>query len=200
MKHHNLHLPRYCFSLVLSLMLITFSTNTGAQVKYRSEDLTVSVKGTSSLHDWEMKTNRGKVEAVLLLGPDYKITGVSGLRFTVESESLKSGHSLMDNNTYKALKTDNFSNILFVLSSATISQTDANTYLLKCMGNLTIAGKTRETDLVASCKLNGNGVFTCSGTKNLKMSDFGVKAPTVLMGTVKTGNDVSIGFNLKIVK
>ena len=184
-------------TLALSCIFLTAAT---AQVKYRSEDLTVKVKGTSSLHDWEIKSSKGKVEAVLVLGPNYKITGVSGLRFTVESESLKSGHNMMDNNTYKALKTNTHENISFVLSSSNITQIDANTYLLKCVGNMTIAGTTRETDLVAQCKLNPDGTFTCSGSKKIKMTDFNIKPPTAIMGTVKTGNDISIDYNLKIVK
>jgi polyisoprenoid-binding protein YceI len=184
-------------TLVLSCIFLTAAT---AQVKFRSEDLVVKVKGTSSLHDWEIKSSKGKVEAVLVLGPNYKITGVSGLRFTVESESLKSGHNMMDNNTYKALKTNTHENISFVLSSANITQIDANTYLLKCVGNMTIAGTTRETDLVAQCKVNSDGTFTCSGSKNIKMTDFNIKPPTAMMGTVKTGNDISIAYNLKIVK
>jgi polyisoprenoid-binding protein YceI len=107
---------------------------------------------------------------------------------------------MMDNNTYKALKTKTHENISFVLSSSNITQIDANTYLLKCVGNMTIAGTTRETDLVAQCKLNADGTFICSGSKKIKMTDFSIKPPTAMMGTVKTGNDISIDYNLKIVK
>ena len=188
------------FTAILIVFSCLFLSSATAQVKYRSQDLTVKVTGTSSLHDWEIESNKGKVEAVLVLGPNYKITGVSGLKFTVQSESLKSGHSSMDNNTYKALKTGQHESITFVLSSSTITQIDANTYLLKCVGNMTIAGTTRETDLVAQCKLSADGTFTCSGSKNIKMTDFNIKPPTAIMGTVKTGNDISIAYNLKIVK
>jgi polyisoprenoid-binding protein YceI len=188
------------FTPIIIVLSCLFLSSATAQVKFRSQDLTVKVSGTSSLHDWEIESNKGKVEAVLVLGPNYKITGVSGLSFTVQSESLKSGHSAMDNNTYKALKTGQHQNISFVLSSANITQIDANTYLLKCVGNMTIAGTTRETDLVAQCKLNADGTFTCSGSKNIRMTDFNIKPPTAIMGTVKTGNDISIAYNLKIVK
>ncbi len=184
-------------TLVLSCIFLTAAT---AQVKFRSEDLVVKVKGTSSLHDWEIKSNKGKVEGVLVLGPNYKITGVSGLRFTVVSETLKSGHNMMDNNTYKALKTNTHENISFVLTSANITQIDASTYQLKGIGNMTIAGTTRETDLVAVCKVNSDGTFTWSGSKDIKMTDFNIKPPTAIMGTVKTGNDISIAYNLKIGK
>lgn len=58
------------------------------------------------------------------------------------------------------------------------------------MGKLTIAGKTKLTDLVATLTYNaGNKTFNCTGTKKLKMSEYGVKPPTAMMGTIKTGDD-----------
>jgi len=96
---------------------------------------------------------------MFVLGPNYNITGISGLKFSVQSKSLKSGHDMMDNNTYKALKTSDFNSISFVLKNAVINQQDANNYQLKCIGNLTIAGTTKETELIASCKLNADKNF-----------------------------------------
>jgi len=172
----------------------------GAQIKYRSNDLTISIKGTSSLHDWEITSDKGKVDAVFVMGSNLKMTGLSGLHFTVKSESLKSGNNMMDGKTYKALKTNAFDSISFNLKSATIVQQEANSYQLKCLGNLTIAGVTRETELLAACKLNGDKTFTCSGAKKLKMTDFNVKPPVALMGTIKTGDEISVGYNMKIIK
>src|SRR4051812_41955178 len=184
----------------LVLFLTVISNTATAQVKYRSEDLTILIKGTSSLHDWEIKSDKGQFEALFVLGPNYNITGISGLKFTVQSKSLKSGHDMMDNNTYKALKTSDFNSISFVLKNAVINQQDANNYQLKCIGNLSIAGTTKETELIASCKLNADKTFSCSGAKKLKMTDYNVKPPTVLMGTIKTGDEISVAYNLKIAK
>ena len=186
-------------------LLIAFAATlpfTGlAQVKYHAQGLSVTIAGTSTLHDWEMKANNGKCDAVFVLGPNDKITALSGLSFSMQATSLKSDSKMMDNNAYKALKTDAHSNIAFVLSSATVTQLDGNTYQLKCFGKLTIAGTTRETDLIATGKWNpGDKSFVVTGTKKIKMTDYNVKPPTVMMGTIKTGNDLSIAFNLRIVK
>ena len=171
-----------------------------AQVKYRSNDITISIKGTSSLHDWEITSDKGKVDAVFVLGNNSKMTALSGLHFTVKAESLKSGNSMMDGKTYKALKTTSFDSISFTLKSANITQLEANSYQLKCLGNLTIAGTTHETELVAGCKLNADKTLSCSGAKKLKMTDFNVKPPVALMGTIKTGDEISVGYNMRIIK
>lgn len=186
-----------------SFLILIFVGTPGrsvAQVQYRSDDFTLTIKGTSSVHDWEVTSDKGKLEAVLLLGNNSKITGLSGLHFTVESKSLKSGRNSMDNNTYKALKTNTYNSISFNLTSAKILQLEANSYQLTCLGDLTIAGTTRETELLAGCKLNADKTFTCSGIKKLKMTDFNVKPPTALMGTIKTGNEISVVYSMNIGK
>jgi hypothetical protein len=40
--------------------------------------------------------------------------------------------------------------------------------------------------------------FTISGTKVIKMTDWKVKPPVVMFGTIKTGDQITIGYNLKI--
>ncbi len=105
----------------------------------------------------------------------------------------------MDKNTYKALNTDANPNISFVLTSATVVSKGGNNYLLNCVGNMTIAGKVKQTDLVANAKYNpADKSFTITGVKKMKMTDYNVNPPKALLGTIKTGNDISISYNLKL--
>jgi polyisoprenoid-binding protein YceI len=172
-------------------------TSTFAQAKYRAQTLDVIVSGTSTLHDWEMKSNKGEIDAMIVVAND-KVT-LSGLSFNFPAESLKSGHSMMDNNTYKALKTKKNPNISFVLVSGNVTPEGSNTYQLKGIGNLTIAGTTIKTDLVATLRYNPvDKSFTCTGVKKFKMTQYGVKPPTVMLGTIKTGDEISISYNLNI--
>jgi polyisoprenoid-binding protein YceI len=184
-------------SLVLALCFSGL-TNTFAQVKYHAQALNLTVSGTSTLHDWDIKTTKGQVDASISVA-DSKII-FSGLSFSVPAESLKSGHGAMDKNTYKALNTQKNPNISFVLLSGNVTSLSANTYQLKGIGKLTIAGKTMQTDLITTLKYNpANNSFLCTGTKKFKMSEYGVKPPTVMLGTIKTGDDISISYNLTII-
>lgn len=169
--------------------------------KFRSQNLQLTVKGTSTLHDWEMKSNKGYCEVLFAVGTGDKLTDITGLNFNLPAESLKSESSMMDNNTYKALKTSSFKNISFVFSSGSVTPVDAFTYQVKAIGKLTIAGTTKETDLAATVKYNAaDKSFTVSGAKKMKMTEYGVKPPTVMMGAIKTGNDISIVFNSRLLK
>ena len=130
-----------------------------------------------------------------------KPTDLSSLNFTIPVNSLKSGKGMMDKNTYKAMKASDHKNITFALTSGTVTPVDATTYTVKAIGKLTIAGTTKETDLVATAKFNAaDKSFTVSGAKKMKMTEYNVTPPTVMLGTIKTGNDITINYQSKIIK
>lgn len=195
MKTSRINIFAACFLVIAALL--SAASNSFAQAKYYAQPLDIIVSGTSSLHDWDMKSSTGQFDATILVANE-KVT-FSKLSFSVPAESLKSGHGMMDKNTYKALNTKKNPSIHFVLVSGNVTSTGTNTYQLKGIGKLTIAGTTIETDLVTSMKYNPHDKsFTCTGTKKFKMSEYGVKPPTVMMGTIKTGDAISITYNLTI--
>lgn len=198
----------YSFLFIMVTIIMSFSLNnisndikSGTKNMAAPQIVTLIIKGTSTLHDWEMKSEKGRVEVLLGLGNNSKLLGLTGLRFTVEAESLKSDKSMMDNNAYKALKTNTAKQISFVLSSATISQLNETSYQIKALGKLTVAGTTRETDIIADVKYSdADKSFVVTGTKKLKMTEYNVKPPSFMLGTVKTGDEISISFKTKLAQ
>ncbi len=185
------------------LMVISLSVYNGAiaQTNYESHSMDISLTGTSTLHDWEMKAATGTSEAAFTVDADGNITSLTRLKFTLHAENLKSGHTVMDKNTYKALKTRDNPNITFVLTSATVTSKGSNNYLVDCAGTMSIAGTTKATNLLATAHYNpSDKSFTVTGVKKMKMTDYNVKPPTVMLGTIKTGNDISIAYNLKFTR
>lgn len=171
------------------------------QTIFQSKSVTISLTGTSTLHDWEMKGGQGAGEAAFVVDGSGKLTTLTKLSFNIPAKSLKSEHEMMDNNTYKALNADKFANMSFVLTSATVTPLGNNNYQISCMGHLTIAGTTKETDLVATGKFNpADNSLTVTGIKKMRMTDYNVKPPTVMMGTIKTGNDIAIAYNVRFAK
>ena len=61
-----------------------------------------------------------------------------------------------------------------------------------------IAGTTSDIELLVSRNWMP-GEVTFSGNKDLLMSDFDMTPPVALMGTVKTGNKVTIEFTLSFI-
>lgn len=186
------------FIMIAVAFVLTVPLAGIAQSRYTGINLPISVTGTSTLHDWDMKSTKGQCVAVITV-TNNTVT-FSGLTFTMPAESLKSGNGAMDKNTYKALETGKNPNIIFVLSSVTsITTSGQNSYVFKGVGKLTIAGTTRVTDITASLKYNpSDKSLTCIGSKKFKMSEYGVKPPTVMFGTIKTGDDITINYNIHL--
>ena len=187
------------FSLLIMSLLVTSPGIT--QSKFQSESVNIQLAGTSSLHDWTEKSDAGTGSAVFAVNSNDKVTSLSAMTFTLAAKSLKSDHKAMDNNTYKALKTDANPNISFVLTSAKITPLDGDNYQVKCEGKLTIAGTTNNTEITGTGKYNpADKSFIVKGSKKMKMTDYQVKPPTVMFGTIKTGDDITISYTIKFVK
>jgi hypothetical protein len=72
---------------------------------------------------------------------------------------------------------------------------------LKAFGKLSIAGTSKETEVLGTVKYNAaDQSFTLTGVKKMNMTDYNVEPPTALFGTIKTGNAISITYNAKITK
>ena len=197
----------YSLFFILLTVIMSFSVNKDFNdIRFApgtvaiSQEVTLIIKGTSTLHDWEMKSEKGRVEVALGVGSNAKLLGLTSLKFSVEAESLKSDKNMMDNNAYKALKASSAKHISFLLTAATITQLNETSYQIKAFGKLTVAGTTRDTDVIADVKYSGaDKSFIVTGTKKLKMTDYNVKPPSFMMGTVKTGNEISISFKTKLI-
>lgn len=192
--------PSISKTILALTILVAMSMTTFAQVAFKPQSINISLTGTSTLHDWEMKANQGSTDAVFVISGD-KLTSISKLSFSLPVTNLKSDSKAMDKNTYKAMNTDKNPNIQFQLTSSSITPAGANKYNIKAIGKLTISGTTKDTELNATGVYNpADKSLTVTGTKSMKMTDFNVKPPTVMLGTIKTGNDIKIAYNLKYTK
>lgn len=186
------NITKVALSFLFAFMLAT--TNLYSQeyiLNNQASQLIVS--GTSSLHDWDIKAEQRKGNIVLNLSDKLQI---QKLKFEVTSESLKSGKGSMDKNTYKALKTKDHKNITFNLVDVKeVSDLGNGNYKVKSNGNLTIAGVTKKISLDFNLQVS-SGKITLKGEKELKMTDFNIDPPKALLGTITTGNDIKIKFNI----
>ncbi len=184
---------------LIVIILVVFFSNTSFSQEFKLDNLksSFSILGTSSLHDWEEKAESQKGAMSLNMTESILI---QNLYIEILSESLKSGKNIMDKNTYKALKTNEYKTITFqFVKSLEASLQKENTYKMKILGDLTIAGVTQRIQLNLNLYLKGNEV-NITGEKEIAMTDYNVDPPKALFGTITTGNEITIKFNTVMLK
>ena len=97
----------------------------------------------------------------------------------------------MDKIAYETLKTDKYKIIKYVLKSAT--KLDESTWNL--LGIYTIAGVSKEIRTQVKVSVVKD-VVSMQGTNTITFADFGMTPPTALFGTIKTGKELLIKFNI----
>jgi polyisoprenoid-binding protein YceI len=153
---------------------------------------TVTVTGTSSLHDWSVRATglRGSLDlpAGFLNG---ETAAVPAARFTLPVRALQSEHDKMNTLMWEALQAAKHPELSFALESARLQGPGGPATKVEVKGALTVAGVARPVTLVLDVRRDGNRVVA-SGELPLKMSDFGIKPPTAMMGTMRTGDAVRV--------
>ena len=183
---------RFAFLSIIAYLSISANLIQAQEFKLNNQESFLTVLGTSSLHDWHViaEQQKGAINFTNL-----EACQIDKLNIVVEAESLKSGKSSMDKNTYKALKTANYKTINFQLHEIknTVDKGN-NTYLITATGDLTIAGTKQRITLDFTVNIIESKVkFT--GEKKIKMTDFNIEPPKALLGTITTGNEITIKFS-----
>lgn len=177
--------------IIASTALFAAVISANAQKNYTLDTkASFSVLGTSSLHDWEMKS-ASKTGTANFTVTDSKVTDINSIDITLPAETIKSEKKSMDKVAYETLKTDKFKNIKYVLKSA--DKVNETTWNLT--GTYTIAGVSKIVKTQVKTTVT-NGVINLQGSNKITFTEFGMKSPTALLGTIKTGNDLIIKFNL----
>lgn len=184
--------------MLIALLISIFRVKASAQSLFKaSPESYVLIKGTSTLHDWTMKSNDVQLSVIFTEDNQHQISGLSNLSLVIPVNSLKSTEgSIMDSKAYKALKAEQYPQIIFKSTQAQVKQS-GNTYQILATGNLTIAGVTHTVSVQTVCEMNGNRKLVCTGEKSIDMTDYKVSPPT-FMGLMKTGKEVTIQFRVDL--
>ena len=179
------------FNLTISLFLIG-NVCQAQEFNLVNQESSLIVYGTSSLHDWHIvaEQQHGKI-----LFKNLGACEIDNLTIEVVAESLKSGKKSMDKNTYKALNTKSYNLILFQLEEVKkLIKKEGGTFIIEVEGDLTVSGIKKKILINFNVEIN-NGVISLIGKKQIKMTDFEVDPPKALLGTITTGDDITIKFS-----
>lgn len=163
----------------------------------------ISFTGTSSLHGFTCRTTQ--FDAQLTVDPEYAMNlaelerPIGAVNVTIPVRSLTCGNKGLESNMFKALKADQNSTITFGLDTYEIDAASrtADAFTARATGVLKIAGRERPIQLQLRGERYPDGAVRARGERDLLMSDFGIRPPSMMLGAVKTGDRVVVRFNLQ---
>lgn len=182
----------------LFLTIITLFSAAGRAQEFELKSFAANIQGTSSLHDWQSAITRMEWKGSFLI-ENNDLKNVTSAEITIPVVGIKSEKGkIMDNKTYDAFQYEKHPNVTFELTSSTLKRKQAGAYLIDATGYLTMAGTKNVITLTGSINVLANGEVQLTLSRKLNMTDFKMKPPTAVLGTITVGNEVSITFNLTL--
>jgi len=181
--------------LLSVLMIAAAAMSAGGQSVKMALDPTSSIRvdGTSNIHAWHAISTQ--ITATIQVASPIGESRVESVTLTLPVTSLKSGKGGLDKNLYKALNAEKNPTITFVMKTYQATP-KGDAYEAVITGLLTVNGVEKELKAEATMTQDGKGGLKAVGSAAMKMTDFGVKPVTALMGTIRTGDAITVRFDL----
>ena len=157
------------------------------------------IDGTSTIRSFTCKAaevnavvevNGANVIPSLLTGEK----GVKAVQVTVPAEKMDCGNGKMNDHMRNALKVSDNPTITFSLTNYDVAK-NADGISGTINGTLDLGGVKKPISLQATGAPVGD-MLHVSGVYELRMTDYGLKPPTLMFGRIKVGETVKVGFDL----
>ena len=159
------------------------------------------IEGTSNKSDWTVNASELTGFVMTDVGASAENPGIQKTEISVPSAKIASNKSsIMDRLMKKALKVQQHSEITYVLKSAELESATESGYTLKTMGDLTLAGVTNEIAMDIEGAMEGEGQMRFKGSHTMLMSDYDIDRPTAMYGSLRTGDEVVVYFDLLVAR
>ncbi|MDR8391445.1 YceI family protein [Aliifodinibius sp. S!AR15-10] len=183
------------------LLLVPFIGSAQSAEYTLNKNSTMVITGTSTIHDWEADVEEMDLSVSLdpaLLDQKNPEAPVTSLSLNIPVKSIESGKGGMNRKIYGALKEKDHPQIMFNLTSSELADTvqSAESFTLKVKGNLNVAGTVNEVSFPVKGTKVGEDNYRFEGTYGINMKDYGVDPPSAVFGTIKSGEEVTIKFNI----
>jgi polyisoprenoid-binding protein YceI len=157
------------------------------------------IDGTSTIRSFTCRA--GEVNAVVEVNGANAIPtllagekGVKAVQVTVTAERMDCGNGTMNDHMRKALKVAENPTITFNLTDYDVTK-NADGIAGTINGTLDLGGVKKPIALQATGTSEG-GMLHVNGVYELRMTDYGLKPPTLMFGRIKVGETVKVGFDL----
>ena len=166
-------------------------------VRFDSESR-VWVDGTSTVRSYSCRATQvsGAVQGEGTLSLAQLEATVRGAEVNVPVASLECGNATMNSHLRNALKASEHPTIRFQLDTHSVTAASEAAGTAQIGGRLRIAGQEKPFTVEATVTREANGAVRVVGSKEILMTQFGVRPPSLMLGTMKVRDPVVINFNV----
>ena len=155
----------------------------------------ITISGGSTVRSWSCDVSRFDAtvrsaeagEALVLPSGRERAT------FSIPVNGIDCRNRTMNGHLREALHGERYPEIRFELTGYTLGEGS----VMRAQGNLTIAQRTTPITVDATWSPNGSDLRV-QGSKTLRMTELGVEPPTLMLGTLKVHDQVTVAFDLVI--
>ena len=189
-------------SLALAAGLTLASSRVSAQHLALAPESRLWVEGTSTVRNWNCKAPG--VTATINADGERDATkdvlkgekGIAGVTLIVAVPMMNcNDNDTMNEHMRKALKASEFQAITFTLARYEIAKGTVGLQAT-LSGTLLLGGVEKPIAFPVDVTDGGAGKLHVTGSALVKMRDFDLKPPTLMLGTMRVGNDITVKFDL----
>ena len=195
--------------------IIAFTTQTRAETVtyFAKTGSLLKISGTSSVHDWEVKTlligGRMVWDSSFPLDPSKaelpKLTTTPKVSVIVPVRNIESGKQRMNEVMHGAMNAQKHKFARYNLKEIKVidkKRKAGDPIVFNTKGTLNINGKSAPVSMQISIAKRKGDKLKVSGKTKLRMSQFGITppAPKIALGLITTGDEVSVEFEWFVAK
>lgn len=159
------------------------------------------VEGTSSVRDW--KCDATTIEARVTgtgaaATASAKEVGAAAKRalLTIPVAQLDCHNGTMNDHMRKALKANDHKTIQYRIAAWELIPAGDDSASVTTSGTLVMAGAEKPVTVDLAAKRGAAGSWSLTGSKTIQMTEWGIKPPSLMFGTMKVRDPVTIRFEL----
>jgi polyisoprenoid-binding protein YceI len=160
----------------------------------------VWINGSSTVRSFECKAGALDVQIATTATDAVRATiagekAIGAVEVKIPAEQLECGNGTMNDHMRKALKAKDNPTIAFRMTSYELAKT-ADGAKATLTGTLSLGGTERPITVAADAKAIDGETLRVAGTHEIRMTEYGLKPPTLMLGTLKVGEKVKVSFDL----
>lgn len=192
--------------LIQAVIVALFSASTAfaAPVLKLQPRSQLFVEGKSTVRDFtcqakELESRIDLADELEAVTVEQIASKVKDVKLTIPAKALDCSNDTMNEHMQKALDASAYQNISVEIRKYELGAVgEGGIAPLKLYADITMKGQTRPVTINAVAKPSSDGTVHVEGRYSLRMTDWGVQPPTLMLGTMKVRESVVIRFEVAL--